>query len=67
MNEYQIIVKFAGVVLFKTEWHVGPKEARDTAWLLALSLGERYEILVDTRTLDLKSVPWNQFGLEVAA
>ena len=33
MNEYQIIVKFAGVVLFQTEWHVGPKEARDTAWL----------------------------------
>lgn len=65
MNEYQIIVKFAGIVLFKTEWHVGPKEARDSAWLLALSLGDRYEILVATRNESLQQQAWNEFGLEV--
>jgi hypothetical protein len=67
MFEYQVIVRFNGIVLFKTEWHVGPKEAREIAWLMASRLGEQYEVCVGVRNEALRAIPWNEFGLEVAA
>lgn len=67
MFEYQVIVRFSGVVLFRTCWHVGPKEAREIAWLLASRLGETYEVSVGVRNEELRAVPWNEFGLEQAA
>lgn len=67
MFEYQVIVAFQGTVIFRTEWHVGGKQARELAWMLASRLGERYDIGVAVRREEFVAVPWQQFGLEEAA
>lgn len=65
MFEYQVIVAFAGAIVFKTCWQVGEAKTRDLAWLLASKLGEGYEVSVGMRKEEFMSIPWEQFGLDI--
>lgn len=64
MYEYQVIVAYAGQILFKTCWQVGEMKAREIAWLLASRLGDGYEIGVGTRKEEFLATPWREFGLD---
>lgn len=65
MFEYQVIVGYAGSILFRTCWKVGEQEARDLAWLLAEKLGPAYEVGVGVRKEEFLATPWHEFGLEI--
>ena len=64
MFEYSVIVSYRGAVIFRTEWHVGVREAREVAWLLATKLGDGYDIGVRARKEDFVATPWEVFGLD---
>lgn len=61
MEQFQVIVEHAGHRLFTTEWVTGKTAAIPLAMLIGSKFPEHYSVLVSKRTMELASLPWDQF------